>query len=259
MRLRPRLILVALLLTGLLNPRQSMAQEDVPSIAAASSIQFALTETIQAFHDQTGRVVQATYGSSGNFVRQIRQGAPFEMFLSADEKCVLDLTADGLTQNDGDIYATGRLVIMVPHGSPLVADGTLEDVRTVLADGRLGRFAIANPEHAPYGARAKEALSHAGLWDAIQDRLVFGENIAQTAQFATSGNAEGGLIAYSLALSPTVAPLGTFQLIAESWHTPLQQRMVLLKDAGETARIFYDFVKSPAGQAILAKHGFAAP
>ncbi|MBL8303606.1 MAG: molybdate ABC transporter substrate-binding protein, partial [Ideonella sp.] len=128
-----------------------------------------------------------------------------------------------------------------------------------LEDGRLRKFAIANPEHAPYGARAKEALQHAGLWDAIQGKLVLGENISQTAQFATSGSAQGGVIAYSLALAPAMKNLGTFALFPERWHQPLKQRRVLVKGAPPAARAFYAYLSTPGAQEIMVRHGFAMP
>ncbi len=132
-------------------------------------------------------------------------------------------------------------------------------LRAALADGRIGKFAIANPEHAPYGRRAKEALTHAGLWDGLEGKLVLGENVSQAAQFATSGSAQGGIIAHSLALAPNVSKLGTFALIPQSWHRPLRQRMALLKGADHTARRFYDFVRGPRGRAILGRFGFVPP
>jgi molybdate transport system substrate-binding protein len=233
--------------------------EEPPTIAAAADLQFALSDVAEAFKVETGLEVKLTFGSSGNFARQIRQGAPFEMYLSADESYVLDLAKDGFTRDDGALYAIGRIVIIVPHSSPLEPDGTLADLRSALEDGRVRKFAIANPEHAPYGRRAQEALRHAGLWDAIQDRLVLGENVSQAAQFATSGSAEGGIIAYSLALSPKVAALGTFEIIPHEWHEPLRQRMVLLRDAGASAERFFAFVQEPAARAIMRHYGFLLP
>jgi molybdate transport system substrate-binding protein len=235
------------------------AAEPVPTIAGASDLQFALTDLAQAFEAETGLEVKLAFGSSGNFARQIRQGAPFEMYLSADENYVLELSSDGLIRDDGALYAVGRIVIIVPHGSPLEADGTLKDLRAALEDGRVQKFAIANPEHAPYGRRAEEALRHAGLWDAIEDRLVLGENVSQAAQFATSGSTEGGIIAYSLALSPKVSARGRFELIPAAWHAPLRQRMVLLKNAGSTAEQFFAFVQTPAARAIMRRYGFLLP
>ena len=175
-----------------------------PVIAAASDLQFALAEIAAAFRSETGQEVRLSMGSSGNFARQIRQGAPFDIYLSADEDYVLDLARDGYLQDEGALYAIGRIVLIVPRGSPLKADGALDDLADALADGRLKRFAIANPEHAPYGKRAEEALRHRGLWENVKPMLVYGENVSQAAQFATSGNSQGGIIAYSLATRPGV-------------------------------------------------------
>ncbi|RIK92763.1 MAG: molybdate ABC transporter substrate-binding protein [Proteobacteria bacterium] len=249
---------LALCLFADLPARGALAQ-DGPLIAAASDLQFALEEIAAAFTAGSGQKVRLSFGSSGNFARQIRQGAPIEVFLSADENYVLALARDGFAKDQGALYAMGRIVLIVPHGSPLKADGTLVDLKAALNDGRLIKFAIANPEHAPYGKRAEEALRHQGLWDAIAPNLVYGENVSQAAQFATSANAQGGLIAYSLALSPRVSALGSYALIPEDWHSPLRQRMVLLKNAGPAAERFYAFVQQPAARAIFQKYGFVLP
>lgn len=148
---------------------------------------------------------------------------------------------------------------MVPHNSTLKADDQLKDLRAALADGRIKKFAIANPEHAPYGLRAEEALKHSGLWDAVKDKLVLGENVVQAAQFSTSGNAQGGIIAYSLALAPDVSKLGQFALIPAEWHEPLRQRMVLLQGADETTQAFYSYVQEPTARNIMRKYGFVLP
>jgi molybdate transport system substrate-binding protein len=228
-------------------------------VAAASDLKFALEEVAARFERETGQRLRLVFGSSGNFKTQILQGAPFHLFMSADEHFVFELADAGKTIDRGRAYALGRIGILVPHGSPLKADGRLEDLAAALKDGRLQKFAIANPEHAPYGARAKEALQHAGLWETIQRRLVLGENISQAAQFATSGSTQGGIIALSLAKAPSVARLGTFELIPEHWHQPLKQRMVLIKDAPAAARAFYDYIGTPAAQEIMVRYGFAMP
>lgn len=240
-------------------PVGALAGPDVPVVAAASDLQFALAEVAAAFTADTGHSVRLAMGSSGNFARQIRQGAPFQLFLSADERYVLDLARDGHLRDEGSLYAIGRIVLIVPHGSPLAADGSLADLRDALADGRLTRFAIANPEHAPYGRRAEEALRSAGLWEAIRPRLVLGENVSQAAQFATSPDTQGGIVAYSLALSPRVAALGSYGLIPEHLHSPLRQRMALVKNAGPVAQRFHAYIGQPAARAVLAGHGFVLP
>jgi molybdate transport system substrate-binding protein len=233
--------------------------QDAPVIAAASDLKFAMDEMIAAFQKETGKSVRVAYGSSGNFFRQISQDAPFEMFLSADEDFVFRLAEQNLTVDRGALYATGRIVLFVPKGSPISADTEFSDLRRALTDGRLKRFAIANPEHAPYGRAAMQALQSVGLWTAIEPRLVLGENVSQTAQFAVSGSTEGGIFALSLALAPSFANTGTYVLIPDGLHQPLRQRMVLTKKARETVRQFYTWLQQPASRAIFKRYGFVLP
>ncbi len=229
----------------------------ITTVAAASDLKFAIEEIAAHFEKASGHRLRLIFGSSGNFYSQILQGAPFHLFMSADEAFVFKLAEAGKTQDRGRLYGVGRIGIMVPRGSPLKADGELKDLAAALKDGRLKRFAIASPDHAPYGMRAREALQHAGLWQAISPKLVFGENISQAAQFATSGATDGGIVAYSLALAPQIAKHGEFALIPESWHQPLLQRMVLMKDPPDVARAFYDYLASSSAQAIMQRYGFA--
>jgi len=235
------------------------ARSDTPVIAAASDLQFAVTEIAQAFTAETGMSVRLSFGSTGNFSRQIREGAPFQIFMAADEQFILDLARDGFTVEEGDLYGIGRIVLMVPHGSPLTPDESLDALAEMLAAGQITRFAIANPDHAPYGMRAREALIKRGLWDDLQPFIVLGENVSQAAQFALSGNAEGGIIAYALALAPEVAPRGRYALIPEEWHTPLRQRMALLNGAGPVAAAFYSYMQEPDAREIMRRYGFALP
>lgn len=232
---------------------------EVPVIVAASDLKFALEEVAARFTADTKRELKLVFGSSGNFARQIEQGARFQMFLSADEGLVFKLAEAGKTVDRGVLYAIGRIVIMVPHGSPLKADPELKDLAAALSEGRIKRFAIANPEHAPHGKRAEEALRHAGLWDRIKDHLVLGENVSQAAQLATAGGTQGGIIAYSQALSPSVSKLGHYALIPDAWHEPLKQRMVLIKGADETTQAFYRYMQQPATRDILRRYGLALP
>jgi molybdate transport system substrate-binding protein len=232
---------------------------EVPVIVAASDLKFALEEVTARFTAHTKRGLKLAFGSSGHFARQIEQGAPFQMFLSSDEDLVFKLAEAGKTVDRGVLYAIGRIVIMVPHGSPLKADPELKDLTAALAEGRIKKFAIANPEHAPHGKRAEEALRHAGLWDRIKEHLVLSENVSHAAQLTTAGGAQGGIIAYSLALSPSVSKLGRFALIPDTWHKPLKQRMVLIKGADETTQAFYRYLQQPDARHILRRHGLTLP
>ncbi len=232
---------------------------EAPAVAAASDLQFALEAVAARFKADSGSSVRLVFGSSGNFYRQISEGAPFQLFLSADERYVEQLAAAGKTRDSGVLYAIGRIVLLAPQGSGLQVDGELQGLRAALAAGKIRRFAIANPEHAPYGQRAEEALRHADLWDGLQGKLVLGENVSQAAQFATSGNAQGGIIAYSLALAPNLAGRGEWALIPQDWHQPLRQRMVLLNKANATSEAFYRYLQEPAARAIMADYGFTLP
>ncbi len=235
------------------------ADEAGPVIAAASDLKFALDDIAAQFTAQTGHRLRISYGSSGNFFRQIVQGAPFELFLSADEDFVHQLHGQGLTEDSGALYGVGRLVLFAARGSPLRVDAGLLDLRAALADGRLRKFAIANPEHAPYGRAAMQVLERAGLWQAMQPRLVLGENVSQAAQFAVSGSAQGGIFALSLALSPVLQQAGSRVLLPEQMHSPLRQRMVLTRRAGLVAHQFYRFVQRDEARAALQRFGFSLP
>lgn len=232
---------------------------DVPNIAAASDLQFALPPIAAAFMRATGHEVRVSFGSSGNFRRQIADGAPFELFLSADASYVDALARERMTVDAGVVYAIGQLTLFCANGSPVAPDPEMRDVAAALADGRLGKFAIANPEYAPYGRAAVQALKHAGLWPGIEPHLVLGENISQAAQFAASGNAQAGIVALSLARAPGMAGRGRYAVLPASSHDPLIQKMVLLKNAGLTARAFYAFLQGPAARDIFAGYGFELP
>lgn len=230
-----------------------------PNVAAASNLQAALPEIAEKFQRDTRREVRLTFGSSGNFVRQIQQGAPFQLFLSADEDFVNMLADHGLTADRGIVYVIGRIVIFAPSGSSLRVDGDLAGLKSALADGRIRRFAIPNPEHAPYGRAAEQVLRRQGLWEGIRPLLVLGENVSQAAQFATSGAAQGGIFPYSLALSPAVGGRGAYVLLPADWHMEIAQRMVLLKGAGPTALAFYRYLQEPAAREVFRRFGFTLP
>lgn len=245
------------------SPAPTLAQGDLrnsaPHVAAAADLQFALPEIVAAFARGGGGPLKLSFGSSGNFARQIVQGAPFELFLAADERYVAQVIAAGRAEGVGARYATGRLALFLPQGSPIRADRDLADFAAAVHDGRLQRLAMANPEHAPYGRAAREVLEQRGLWLAVQDRLALGDNAAQAAQFAASGAAQAGLIPLSLARAPELAARGAFVTLPEAWHGPLRQTLVLVKGAGPTARAFAEFLRGPQARAILSRNGFGLP
>ncbi len=249
--------LVALwVVTGL--PLEPAAQR-APTIAAAANLNFALAEVAKAFERTEGVRVEVVFGASGTLTRQIQDGAPFELFLAADEEFPNQLAAAGLTRDAGVVYAVGQLVIFAPKGSPLAVDARLEGLGRLMKTGGAFRFAIANPEVAPYGRAAEAVLRKRGLWDTLRPNIVLGDSIAQAAQFATTGNAVGGLSAYSLVLGPGFADRGTYAVIPPADHPPLRQRMVLLKRAGPIAARFYAYLQTEPARAIFKKHGFAVP
>ncbi|MCS3904310.1 molybdate transport system substrate-binding protein [Methylohalomonas lacus] len=254
-----RLLTAALLLALLALQPGTVQADDVPIVAAASDLQFALEEIAQDFTATSGRRVRLNFGSSGNFRRQIAQGAPFEVYLSADEAYVRALYREGHTRDAGDLYAIGRVAMIATEKNASVVDPDLVGLGRQLASGLPLRFAIANPEHAPYGVAARQVLQSRGLWSAIQPRLILGENVSQATQFALSGNTIGGLVAYSLALAPPLRERSVHALIPAKYHEPLRQRMVLLKDAGTTARAFYAYLQSAAARRIFNRYGFVLP
>ena len=230
-----------------------------PRVAAASDLQFALSELADQFAKETNERVELVFGSSGTLARQIQDGAPFSLFLSADERFVEQLVRAGKTKDAGVPYAIGRIVLFAPPGSPLVPSEGLDGLATLVKQGRIGRFAIANPDHAPYGRAAEQVLRKRGLWEALRPVLVLGENVSQAAQFASAGDATGGIIAYSLALAPAMRTRGTYFLIAADEHAPLTQCMVLTTHANTVAEQFYRYLQGQAARATLRQYGFVAP
>jgi len=239
-------------------PVPSFAAER-PLIAAAAALPPALEEAAALISAQTGIAPRFTYGASGNLARQIAQGAPFEMLLAADEVSIQKLTEAGHTRDAGHVFALGRLALFAPRGSALDPAGGLEALRPLLAAGRVQRFAIANPEIAPYGRAAEQALRQLGVWEALRPHLVFGTSIAQAAQFATTEGATGGLVAHSLALSPALTARGGFSLVPASLHDPLRHRLALTKRASDAALRVQTWFLSPQAAALFARHGLQAP
>lgn len=224
-------------------------------IAAASDLKYALAEIAEAFraeHPQDS--IDVIYGSSGKFHTQIRNGAPFDLYLSADIAYPRDLHERGLTATEPRLYAIGRIVLWSRKTE--LADIPLDELA---AHDAVRKFAIANPEHAPYGRRAREALEHTRSWKALEPRLVVGENIVQAAQFVDSGAADAGLVALSLVKSPALEDKGAWRLIPAEWHTPLEQAHVITRRGADKplARAFADYLESPAAREVMARYGFA--
>jgi len=228
------------------------------TVAAASDLQSALPEIVSRFEKETGHQVRLTFGSSGHFFTQIQNGAPFDVLLSADIEYPRRLEASGEAER-GSVYryAIGRVVLWTRKDSGIDVRGGL----TVLADARVRRIALANPEHAPYGRAAVAALRHEGLYERVREKFVLGENISQAAQFAESGSADVGLLALALALSPTLKSAGTYVDVPASWHPPIEQGAVIVASSKQKAlaRQFVDDLKKAESIRILQSYGFALP
>jgi len=224
------------------------------TVAAAADLHQALDEVIAAYqHDHPGSRIDVVYGSSGNLLTQIEQGAPFEIFFSADSNYPQQLVDHGKAGGTPVPYAFGHLVMWsasIDMKNVQVAD---------LEQPKFGRIAIANPQHAPYGKRAEQALRAAGVWAPLQSRLVFGDNIGQTAQFAQSGNAQVGLVAESLVVNSPV--MGSYAPVPPSLYEPLKQSFMLTKKGAENplAQDFAHYVQAGQGKAVLSRYGFKLP
>lgn len=226
------------------------------TIAAAADLKFAMDEIAASFRKaHPGDEVDVIYGSSGKFHTQIQQGAPFDIFFSADKGFAEGLKAEGLAVTEPKLYAIGRVVLWSPTRD--ASKMSLKD----LDDAKLNKIAIANPAHAPYGKRAEEALRAVGLWDKLKDKLVFGENIAQTAQFVQTGAADIGIIALSLAKSPELASKGGYALIPDKLHAPLEQAFVITKHGAENglAKAFARYMSAKESRQIMIRYGFVLP
>jgi molybdate transport system substrate-binding protein len=228
------------------------------TVAAASDLTYAMNEIAANFEKATGCTVRLSMGSSGNFLTQIENGAPFDVFFSADIAYPKKLEAEGLAAPGTTyLYAIGKIVLWTRKDSRVdVSKGF-----SVLRDPAVQKIAIANPEHAPYGRAAEEALRQSGNYDAVKNRLVLGENISQAAEFVESGNADAGIVALSLVLSPAMKDKGRAWSIPENLYTPIQQGAVVVRAAAnpQGALQFLDYIKMPATAALLERFGFVLP
>lgn len=246
-------------LTGTLLILASCAAGQEITVAAAADMTAVLPELVALYTKQTGQAVKASFGSSGNLTNQIRNGAPLDVFFSADEEYPNQLVADGLAIKDSLYrYAVGRLVLWVP------SDSTLDLQRfgiQVLLDPSVKKIAIANPQHAPYGRAAEAALRHFEIYNKLAAKLVLGENVAQAAQFVESGNAQAGLIALSHALAPAMKGKGRYWIVPlDSYPTLNQAAVVLSRSKSQAAaRKFLEFVRAREATSLLAAYGFSLP
>ena len=228
-------------------------------IVAAAADLSVLTELTCDYQKQTGETVKLSFGSSGNLFNQIQNGAPFDLFLSADEDYPRQLVKAGLAEPSSFYrYAVGKLVVWVPSSSAL-------DVEhrgiNILLDPSVKKVAIANPQHAPYGRAAEAALRHFGIYDKVADRLVLGEDVSQAAQFVQSGSAQAGLVALSHAMGPAMRGKGRYWQVPPDAYLPLNQAAVILSRSShkDQAERFQQFLKSSQAKAVFKGYGFSAP
>jgi molybdate transport system substrate-binding protein len=251
MRVRRRSLIV-MMLAGCIS-HLCVAQEI--SVAAAADLQFAMEEIAGRFQKETGKTVKPIYGSSGNVFQQIQNGAPFDVFFSANLDYPKKLEAAGLTEPGSYYeYARGKIVIWVASGSKL----DLSSGMKALLDPAVKKIAIANPQHAPYGQAAVAAMQRENIYDKVKGKFVLGENISQAASFVVSGAADVGIVALSLALSPNVKDKGRYVEVPAGEYPPIEQACVILRSSKnkEVARRFLLFIKTPAMRDVLRSNGF---
>jgi molybdate transport system substrate-binding protein len=225
----------------------------VVSIAAASDLNFAIKDIAGEFERSTGNQVRLTLGSSGNFYAQIVNGAPFEVFLSADTSYPRELQAAGRAGSEIFVYGVGRIVLWTSNRSDI--DVERLGMKALLQPS-VRKIAIANPEHAPYGRAAVVAMQRAGVYDRVKDKLVLGENISQTAQFVQSGAADVGIVALSLALSDPMRRAGRYWVVPADTYPRMEQGAVLLKGASPAARAFFEWLRTDQARKIFERYGF---
>jgi molybdate transport system substrate-binding protein len=251
-----RKVLIVLIL-AIVSSCVSSAQQI--SVAAAADLNYALTELAHRFEQKTGDKVTLSFGASGNLYSQISNGAPFDLFFSADEEYPKKLVAAGVADGSSlKTYAVGHLVLWVPNRSPYDPAKLQMDV---LNQPSVKRIAIANPQHAPYGRAAMAAIEHYDLKDKVAGKLVFGENVSQAAQFVQSGNAQAGLIALSIAMSPPMQSSGKYWELPADAYPEFKQAAVIISSSKpkKAAAAFLDFVLSPEGATVLKQYGLTPP
>ncbi|KWT70235.1 Molybdenum ABC transporter, periplasmic molybdenum-binding protein ModA [Hyphomicrobium sulfonivorans] len=241
------------------SPSAETQQQVVPTVAAAASLRYALEEIAARYTKATGKHVKLTFGATGNLVHQIEAGAPFQVLFAADDKSVKKLAAGGNTDGEPVVFAQGELSVAAAKASPVAIDSELKGLREALAAGKVKSIAIANPETAPYGRAGREALEASGLLKEADPLIVTGENIGQTATFVSTGAADVGFIARSLAVSKELEPLINSASVNPEWYKPINHGMAVVKGASPDAKAFADFVRGPEGRGVLEANGFSVP
>jgi len=246
----------ALLFAAVVGLSAAQASAETLRVAAAGSLRHVLPDLIAAFGALHPDItIEAVYGASGQLARQIERGAPYDLFLSANEAFVDRLVEAGLTTDKGAVYAEGVVVLFRPVGSKAPEGVEVDQLAELVADGRLRRLAIAQPEVAPYGRAAQAVLEAAEVWDAVQRYLVFGESVAQAAQFAASGAADLAIIALSLA--QVMEDVGSWSMLTIPDDARIRQKLAVVSDRSGHARGLAAFLLAEEAAATFAEHGFA--
>lgn len=227
------------------------------TIAVAANMKDAFTEITTAFKATSKSEMKIVYGSSGNFAAQIMNGAPFNLFVAADEHFPLELYKNGKTINEGSVYAIGKLALIVRNSTGVkLADNKADIAKAIL---RANKVAIAKPELAPYGRAAVEYLKAEGLWEIAKGKLVYGDNVGAATTYVLTGAADLGFTALSLAKSPEVLIEANYLSLNSKLYEPIKQRMILIKGAPPEALEIYRFIQSPQAKSILQKYGYITP
>lgn len=253
----PRLLICCLLFSG------ATLAADVPAVAASADMTFALTEMANSFSRQTNKQVRLVFGASTTLAQQIAEHGGYEIFLAADEAGAQSLAQAGKTTDEGKLYGVGRIVVFVPDrrngparkkSAPIT--GGLPGLKAAVESGQLKHLAVPDPEKCPYGRAAREALQEAGIWTLLGDRLTITEDAEKAAQLAFAGKVDAAVLPLSLGISPIAQSKGHFDVIDVKMHRTIRQRMVLMADAGETAKFFYGYLQSPVAKDILRRYGY---
>ena len=246
-------------------PTASANSGHEPIIAVAASVAAASESIARRFHAKTGIQLRSSAGASGNLARQIRRGAPFELFISADSSYVQSIVDAGLNEGPGVTYAIGQLALLVTQRSGLVLPATQmsaskreNEIRRLLRDPRIERISMANPQHAPYGRAARESLQFLGLWQSLKPKTVFGESVAQSARFARTDSVQATLLPLGIIMHSPLANEPHWTVPA-AWHQPLHQQMILIKGASDEAKRLFTFMSGADARDVLSQFGFLVP